>query len=66
MELGFLFVSDDLDLGKSSVVKHTIELTDPTPFKKWFRQIQSHQFIETKKHLQTRLKIGAIRKSSRP
>ena len=31
-EFGFLFALDDLDLGKTSVSKHTMKLTNPTPF----------------------------------
>ena len=31
-EFGFLLALDDLDFGKASVVKHTIKLTNPTPF----------------------------------
>ena len=33
-EFGFLFALDDLDLGKTSVGKHTMKLTNPTPFNK--------------------------------
>ena len=32
-EVSFLFALDDLDLGKMSIVKHTIKLMDNTPFK---------------------------------
>ena len=28
-----IFSQNDLDLGKTSVVKHSIKLNDPTPFK---------------------------------
>ena len=31
-EFRFLFALDDLDLGKTSVGKHTMKLTNPTPF----------------------------------
>ena len=32
-EFGFLFAVDDLELGKTTTVKHTIKLTDYTLFK---------------------------------
>ena len=32
-EFGFLFPLDNMDLGKASVVKHSIKLTGYTPFK---------------------------------
>ena len=47
-EFGFLFALDDIDLGKTSVVKHTIKLTDPTPFKERYWWILPHQFEEVK------------------
>ena len=65
-EFGFLFALDDLDLGKTSVVKHTMKLTNPTPFNERYRQILPDQFEEMKKHLQEMLEIGAIRKSCSP
>ena len=65
-EYAFLFALDDLDLGKTSVVKHSIKLTDETPFKERYRRIPPHQFEEVKKHLQEMLEIGAIRKSCSP
>ena len=61
---GFLFALDDLNLGKTSMVKHDIELTDYTPFKERYRQISPHKFEEFKKHLWEVLDIGAIKKSS--
>ena len=65
-EFGFLFALDDLDLGKTSVGKHTMKLTNPTPFNERYRQILPDQFEEMKKHLQEMLEIGAIRKSCSP
>ena len=32
-EYSFLFALDDLDLGKTSIVKHKIKLVDSEPFK---------------------------------
>ena len=31
-----LFALDDLEHGKSSLVKHNIKLTNETPFKNWY------------------------------
>ena len=65
-EFGFLFALDDLDLGKTSVGKHTMKLINPTPFNERYRQVLPDQFEEMKKHLQEMLEIGAIRKSRSP
>ena len=65
-DYAFLFALEDLDLGKTSVVKHSIKITDPTPFKERYRRIPPTQYEEVKKHLQEMLEIGAIRKSNSP
>ena len=65
-EFGFLFALDDLDLGRTSVVKHKFQLTNSVPFKERYGRIPLHQLEEVKKHLQETLEIGAIRKSSSP
>ena len=65
-EFGFLFALDDLDLVKTSVGKHTMKLTNPTPFNERYRQILPDKFEEMKKHLQEMLEIGSIRKSCSP
>ena len=65
-DFGFLFALNDLDLGKISIVKHTIKLTDYTPFKERYHRSPPHQFEEVRKHLQEMLEIGAIRCSSSP
>ena len=51
-EFGFPFALDDPDLAKTSVVKHTMKLTNPTPFSERYRQILPDQFEEMKKHVQ--------------
>ena len=38
-DFGFLFAVSDLELGKTSTVKHTIKLTDYTPFKERYYRI---------------------------
>ena len=34
-----IFSQNDLDLGKTSIVKHSIQVNDPVPFKEWCRHI---------------------------
>ena len=65
-EYGFLFTLDSLDLEKTDVVKHHIELSDYTPIKDRYQQIPPHQYDEVRKHLQEMLAVGAIRKSNSP
>ena len=36
-EYACIFLWNDLDLGKTLIVKHSIKLTDPTPFKECIR-----------------------------
>ena len=43
-QFGFLYALDGLDLGKTLIVKHTIKLTDYTPFKERYHSILPHQF----------------------
>ena len=43
-EFGSLFTLDNLDLGKTSIVKHNIKLTDMVPFKERYKCISPHQF----------------------
>ena len=42
-------------------MKHTIKLTDYTPFKERYCRIPPHQFEEVRKHLEEMLEIGAIK-----
>ena len=65
-EFHHLFALNDLKLGCTSEVKHTIKLTDPVPFKQRYHRIPPHQFQEVKNHLEEMLKVGAIRKSVSP
>ena len=60
-DFGFLFTLNDLDLGKTSIVKHTIKPTDYTPFKERYHRIPPYQFEKVRKHLQEMLKIGAVK-----
>ena len=65
-EFSFLFAMDSMDLGKTDLIQHHIELTDYTPFKDRYRRIPPHQYDEVLKHLRAMLEIGAIRKSNSP
>ena len=65
IEYESLFALKDLDLGKTDKVKHSIKLTDYTPFKERYRCIPPHQYEEVK-HLKEMLEIGAISKSKSP
>ena len=61
-----IFALEDMELGKTDMVKHVICLGDQTPFRKRYRRIPPHQYDEVKKHLKEMLEIGAIRKSQSP
>ena len=55
-----IFSQDDLDLGKTSIVKHSIEVNDPVPFKEWYRHIPPGMYEEVKVHFQEMLDVGAL------
>ena len=61
-----LFAQNDLDLGKTTLIKHKIRLTDQTPFKERYRCIPSHMDDDMRAHIQEMLDIGAILKSHSP
>ena len=65
-EYSFLFTMDSMDLGRTDLIQHHIELTDYTPIKDGYRRIPPHQYDEVRKHLREMLEIGAIRKSKSP
>ena len=62
----FLFAMDSMDLGKTDLVKHHIELTNYTPIRVRYRRIPPQQYDEVRKHLKEMLDIGAIRCSNSP
>ena len=64
IEYGFLFAQDDLDLGKTSLVKHTIKLMNYTPFKERYHRIPPNPYEEVKKHLHEMFEIGATQRSN--
>ena len=61
-----IFAVEDLELGKTNIVKHEIHLDNYVPFKERYRRIPPHQYEEVKKHLNEMLEIGAIRRSNSP
>ena len=58
-----LFAHSNLDLGKTALIKHKIQLTDRTPFKECYQCILPHMYNDMRAHIQEMLDIGAICKS---
>ena len=54
-----LFAHSDLDLGKTALIKHKIQLTDQTPFKEHYRCIPPHMYNNMRAHIQEMLDTGA-------
>ena len=61
-----VFSKDDMDMGRTNLVKHHIQLTDPAPFKEAYRRIPPQMYDEVKAHIQEMLDLGAIRPSNSP
>ena len=61
-----LFSRNALDLGKTDLVKHKIQLTDATPIKDRYRRIPPQMYESVRKHLQEMVDVGAIRASHSP
>ena len=61
-----LLALEDLELGKTNLVKHVIKLDNQQPFREQYRRILPHQYEEVKQHLKEMIEIGAIRKSQSP
>ena len=61
-----IFAVEDLELGRTDLVKHEIKLTNYVPFKEQYRRIPPHQYEEVHKHLDEMLRMGAIRRSNSP
>ena len=57
---------NDLDMGRTNLVKHHIKLTDPVPSKEAYRRIPPQMYDEAKAHIQEMLDLGAFRPSSSP
>ena len=41
-----VFSKDDMDMGRTNLVKHHIKLTDPVPFKEAYRKIPPQMYDE--------------------
>ena len=65
-EFTCIFSQDDLDLGRTSIIKHSIKVNDSVLFKEWYRCIPPGMFKEVKVHIQEMLHVGAIRPSNSP
>ena len=65
-EYACIFLWNDLDLGKTSIVKHSMKLTDSTPFNECYRCIPSGMYEEVKAHIQEMLDLDAICPSNSP
>ena len=66
VEYQHLFALNDLELGKTSKVKHQIKLNNNVPFKDRYQRIPPQEFDEVRRHLGEMLKIRAIQKSVSP
>ena len=54
-----LFAHSDLDLGKTTLIKHKISLTEQTPFKERYRCIPPHMYDDMRAHIQEMLDVGS-------
>ena len=61
-----VFSQGEFDIGKTSLVKHRINLADEKPIKLRHRRIPSYMLEEVRKHLESMLKCGVIRPSKSP
>ena len=59
-EYACISLQNDLDLGKTVIVKHSIKVTDAKPFKEHYRCIPPGIYEEVKTHIQEMLDVGAI------
>ena len=60
------FSKNDLDMGRTNLVKHHIKLTDSLPLKEAYRRIPPQLYEEVKTHIQEMLELGAIIPSNSP
>ena len=59
-EYACIFSQNDLDLGKTLIVKHSLKLIDPTLFKECYQHVSLGIYGEVKAHIQEMLDTGAI------
>ena len=65
-EYACIFSQNDLDLGKTSIIKHSIKVNDPTQFKQCYQCIPPGMYNEVKAHIHEMLDVGAIQPSNSP
>ena len=61
-----LFVHSNLDLGKTALIKHKIQLTDHMPIKDHYSCIPLHMYDNVRAYIQEILDIGTIHKLHSP
>ena len=61
-----IFSTSDTDIGNCTIIKHRIDLLDPTPFKQRHRRIPPAMIEEVRSHLEQLLSCGIIRPSKSP
>ena len=61
-----VFSTHDADIGDCNMIRHRIDLIDPTPFKQKHRRIPPAMIDEVRKHIEELLSSGVIRKSKSP
>ena len=61
-----IFSTSDTDIGNCNIIKHRIDLLDPTPFKQRHRRIPPSMIEEVRAHLEQLLSCGIIRPSKSP
>ena len=61
-----IFSCDNADIGKTSVLKHRIDLHDETPVKERARRISPHLLEELRQHIQQLHSMGVIEESVSP
>ena len=64
IEFQDIFALNDLELGKTNLVKHHIPVTNPVPFMDRHTRIPPSQFEPLRKLLKNMEEVGAIRKSN--
>lgn len=61
-----VFSTHDADIGDCDMIRHRIDLIDPTPFKQKHRRIPPSMIDEVRKHIEELLSSGVIQKSKSP
>ena len=59
-----VFSRNDLDIGCTDAVRHTISLSDETPFREGCRRIPPSDYADARRHIQELQQKGIIRESS--